>query len=151
MEEAFRGHRVADKKTCQAHKHKRDGACWLPENRLAPAELSALYRRARVFADASWSARGLYRLARAGASGAALVAPSSGYARDVWAGRAVLADPGSAESIASALRHAWERADALGPAVAAETARACDPLASLKETLAAYQAAATAAAATAPL
>lgn len=115
------------------------GACWLPANRLTGGELSALYRRARVFADASWSSYGLYRMARAAAAGAALVAPLSGYARSVWPGLAVLVDQASEESIAAGLKRAWEQAPALGPALAAQTAHQCAPFDSLREVLAAYQ------------
>lgn len=118
------------------------GACWLPANRLTAGELSALYRRARVFADASWSSSGLYRMARAAAAGAALVAPLSGYARSVWPGLAVLVDQASEESIAAGLKRAWEQAPQLGPALAAQTARQCNPFDSLREVLTAYQAAA---------
>lgn len=116
-------------------------ACWLPASTLTDGELSALYRRARVFADASWSSNGLYRLARAAAAGAALVAPLSGYARSVWPGLAVLVDQASEESIAAGLKRAWEQAPELGPALAAQTARQCNPFDSLREILAAYQAA----------
>jgi hypothetical protein len=118
------------------------GSCWLPANRLNPGELSALYRRARVFADASWSSTGLYRMARAAAAGAALVAPLSGYARSVWPGLAVLVDQASEDSIAAGLKRAWEQAPQLGPALAAQTGRQSNPFDSLREVLAAYQAAA---------
>lgn len=118
------------------------GACWLPANGLTGGELSALYRRTRVFADASWSSNGLYRMARAAAAGAALVAPLSGYARSVWPGLAVLVDQASEESIAAGLKRAWEEAPELGPALASQTARLCNPFDSLREVLAAYQAAA---------
>ncbi|HZY98892.1 MAG TPA: hypothetical protein VFE36_04925 [Candidatus Baltobacteraceae bacterium] len=118
------------------------GACWLPANGLTAGELSALYRRARVFADASWSSAGLYRSARAAAAGAALVAPLSGYARSVWPGLAVLVDPGSTESISAGLKRAWEQAPQVASALTAHTARICNPFQSLREVLAAYQAAA---------
>ncbi|MBV8490398.1 MAG: hypothetical protein JO199_07715, partial [Candidatus Eremiobacteraeota bacterium] len=115
---------------------------WVPSNAVTPAELSALYRRARIFVDASWSANGLYRLARAAAGGAALVATTSGYARAVWPGLVQGIDPGSRESIAHGLRTAWERAASTGPAVAAQNADRYPPLESLRALLGAYQAAA---------
>jgi hypothetical protein len=120
-----------------------EGGIWLPGDAVGSGELAALYRRARVFADASWSAGGLYRLARAAMGGAALVAPTSGYARNLWPGLAQIVDPASLESIHTGLREAWERAPALGAAVAARTAELCDPFNGLVAVLAAYQQAAT--------
>jgi hypothetical protein len=116
-----------------------DAGVWLPEEELQPAEIATLYGRARVFADASWSARGLYRLARAGAYGCALVAPASGYARNAWPGHVQSVDPGSSESVAEGLRVAWERAPRIGPATAARIAESCDPFISLIAVLATYQ------------
>ncbi|HKE37182.1 MAG TPA: hypothetical protein VKB39_07115, partial [Candidatus Baltobacteraceae bacterium] len=84
----------------------------------------------------------LYRLARAAAAGASLLAPLSGYARSVWPGLTALVDPASMESITEGLKGAWERAAQMGPAVAAQTVRTCDPFESLRGVLGAYQAAA---------
>jgi len=120
-----------------------DGGCWLPAKTLSPADLSGLYRRARVFADVSWNARGLYRLARAAAGGSALVASAAGYARGVWPGLAQIADPASGESVAGGIKAAWERAGELGPATAQRTAEQYAPFPMLVATLAAYQHAAT--------
>lgn len=116
-----------------------DAGVWLPEAELKPGEIAALYGRARVFADASWSARGLYRLARAGAYGCTLVAPSSGYARNAWPGHVESVDPGSSESIQEGLHAAWLRAPQMGPATAARIAESCDPFISLVAVLATYQ------------
>jgi hypothetical protein len=118
------------------------GGAWFSDDQLAPEELAALYRRARVFADVSWSSNGLQRLARAAAAGAALVAPTSGFARGVWPGLVRMVDPAGGTSIAAGLKDAWERFADLGPATAARTAEACDPFSSLVATLGAYQAAA---------
>jgi hypothetical protein len=112
---------------------------WLPSAELTAAEVAGLYRRARVFADVSWTSAGLYRLARAGAAGAALVATASGSARAVWPGLAQTVDPGSASAIADGLRSAWERAGELGPATARHTASRYRPFDMLVATLNAYQ------------
>jgi hypothetical protein len=119
------------------------GGVLLPPATLCAADLAALYRRARVFADLSWSGNGLHRFARAAASGTALVGSSSGYARTIWPGLVQIVDPGSLDSISVGLRAAWERAPDLGPRTAARTAESCHPFDTLVATLAAYQAAAT--------
>lgn len=119
------------------------GGMWLPQAELSPAEVAALYRRARVFADVSWSAAGLYRLTRAAAAGAALVVPASGFARVTWPGHAQAVDPASGPSIEQGLRTAWERAGEIGPAVAARTLEKYRPFDMLVLTLNAYQSAAT--------
>jgi hypothetical protein len=112
---------------------------WIPTSEIAPGELAALYRRARVFVDASWTSAGLYRLTRAAAAGAALVAPSSGYARTLWPGMAQIVDPGSPESIQEGIRTAWERAAEFGPAAARHTVTRYRPFDMLVATLNAYQ------------
>ncbi|MDE2482981.1 MAG: hypothetical protein KGN02_12430 [bacterium] len=112
----------------------------LRDHELTPAEIAGLYGRARVVADVGWSARGLHRLARGGATGAALVANLSGYANDLWGDLAVLVDPASLDAIAEALRLAWEAQPRIGSAVAARTAERCDPFAGLVAVLSAYQA-----------
>jgi hypothetical protein len=117
---------------------------WIPAEALSEADLAGLYHRARVFADVSWSANGLYRLARAGAAGAALVAPASGYANALWPGLAEIVDPASEESLVAGLRAAWEHAPQSAPAILAATAERCDPFSSLVAILAVYQAAAQA-------
>lgn len=119
-----------------------DGGCWIPAAALSPEDLSGLYRRARVFADVGWSGRGLYRLARAGAGGAALVASSAGYARSAWPGLVQTVDPGTLESVLEGVKAAWERAPELGPATALRTADQYAPFPMLVAVLAAYQQAA---------
>jgi hypothetical protein len=121
-----------------------DWGLWLGTDQITQEELAGLYARCRVFADASWSAAGLYRLLRAGAGGAALVAPATGYARSVWPGLAQIVDPASHENVREGLRDAWQRAGELGPATAARTLDVADPFKSLVGVLAAYQAAAQA-------
>jgi hypothetical protein len=117
---------------------------WLSGDQLTPGQLASLYRRARVFVDASWSSAGLSRLVRAAASGAALVAPTSGFARDVWPGLAVTVDPASLGGIRQGLQAAWDRAPAIAPMTAARTLEVADPLKSLVGVLGAYQLAAQA-------
>jgi hypothetical protein len=112
---------------------------WLAEGSLSEAQIDALYSRARVFADASWSAAGLHRLARAAAFGASLAAPSSGYARSVWTGLVQSVDPAGGAAIAAGIAAAWENAPRNGPATAARTAEACDPWKALVAVLAVYQ------------
>ena len=129
---------------CQTMAALGDRGIWLGSDQLTPGELAGLYARCRVFVDASWSASGLYRLLRAGAAGAALVAPASGYARGVWPGLAQMVDPASAESIRDGLRNAWERSGELGPLTVARTMEIADPFKSLVGVLAVYQAAAQA-------
>jgi hypothetical protein len=119
-----------------------DLGIWLASDQVTPEQLAGLYGRCRVFADASWSAGGLYRLLRAGACGAALVAPASGYARGVWPGLVQIVDPASIINVREGLRDAWQRAHELGPATAARTIEIADPFKSLVGVLACYQAAA---------
>lgn len=106
---------------------------------LTAGEIAAVYGRARVVADVSWSARGLHRLARGAALGAAVVAPTSGYASEVWGNRVCLADPASLQSIVDAFDAAWrapvaKRADLIATAVTQ-----ADPYATLVATVSAYQ------------
>lgn len=68
-------------------------------------EIAALYRSASVFADVSWASRGHYRIARAVASGCALLVSHQGFAGEVWP-KATTADPGSVPSLAAALERA---------------------------------------------
>lgn len=115
------------------------GGCWLPEEQLAPGELAALYASARVFADASWSSAGLYRLARAAGYGCGLVVPASGYARAVWPQLVHEVDPASNASILQGLRHAWDDAARSGPLLASSVSTNLTPLPLLAATLAGYQ------------
>ncbi|HLX25676.1 MAG TPA: hypothetical protein VKR05_01680 [Candidatus Cybelea sp.] len=115
---------------------------WIPSDELSPREIAALYRRARVYVDASWTSAGLYRLVRAGAAGAALVAPASGSARMLWPGIAQIVDPASPTGIAEGIATAWKRAGELGPATARRTLESYRPFDMLVATLGAYQAAA---------
>lgn len=119
-----------------------NGSVYISEGDVSAAEVAALYRSARVFADASWTAAGLYRIMRAAAAGAALVVPSSGYARGVWPGHAQAVDPGSVPSIEQGLRTAWERADELGAALSSRTLQRYAPFEMLVLSLNAYQSAA---------
>ncbi len=113
--------------------------CWLPEADLRPGELAALYAGARVYADASWSSGGLYRVARAAAFGAAVVAPSSGYGRACWPDLVREVDPGSIASIEAALRAAWDDAPNLCDERGARAGQSLTPLPLLAATLAGYQ------------
>jgi hypothetical protein len=121
-----------------------DLGIWLASDQVSPEELAGLYGRCRVFADVSWSSGGLHRLLRAGAAGAALVAPASGYARGVWPGLAQIVDSASPDNVREGLRDAWRRSLELGPATAARTIEVADPFKSLVSVLGAYQAAARA-------
>ncbi len=117
----------------------------LREELLTPGEIAALYARARVVADVSWSSRGLHRLARGAAHGAAIVASGFGYAREVWGEHAVLADPASLDSITQAFDAAWKISPDQRPRLAAVSAAVCDPTASLIAAVSAYQQASPAA------
>ncbi|MBV9270862.1 MAG: hypothetical protein JO165_07205, partial [Candidatus Eremiobacteraeota bacterium] len=75
-----------------------------------PAELAALYRSARVFADVGWTSQGGHRLAHAALSGAGLVCSSTHYHGRLWSPAVCLADPASVDSIAQALQQAWAAA-----------------------------------------
>lgn len=79
------------------------------------AELDALYRAARVYADVSWGPQGYGRLARAAVSGCRLVVSGASFAGSLWPGSAV-ADPASPASILTALRHAWNAPEPPPPA-----------------------------------
>jgi glycosyltransferase involved in cell wall biosynthesis len=108
-----------------------------------PGTASALYRRARVYADLSWMPYGLARVAAAGASGCALVLARGGNAADLFGTSAWTADPCSVDSIALALGDAWmhaaeEREVASG---AGRIAAWADPAAALRATVQAYAAA----------
>ena len=113
--------------------------CQLRDETLTEREIAGLYARARVVADVSWSARGLDRLARGAAFGAALVAPSSGYAAEVWTslGCCVI-DPGSLDSIVEGIRTAWERQPIGSAKLISATAALADPFTSLVAVVSAY-------------
>jgi len=78
---------------------------FIPEVDAAMAK--ALYRSARVYADAAWISYGLSRVAQACAEGCALVLAQESRAADIWGSSAWVADPCSADSIAVALGDAW--------------------------------------------
>lgn len=105
------------------------------------AQLTALYRRARVFADVSWIGVGLRRIAQAAASGCALVVPQQSYAVRLWSPGLWVVDPASEESVAVALGDAWAHV-AESPAAIHETSdritAACDPFQAIVGTLAGY-------------
>jgi hypothetical protein len=126
-------------KTCEA---LGELGMWLPSAGLRAEQERALVSRARVVADVSWSGAGLHRLATAAATRCALVASTNGYARDVWGDAVAMADPASVESIAGALRLAWDQSTERGLALAGITAAVCDPFAALVATVGGYQAAA---------
>ncbi len=106
---------------------------------LSAAEIAALYGRARVIADVSWSARGLHRLARGAALGAAVVAPITGYAQDVWGPHAQFADPGAFQSIVAAFDAAWQLPSTERAELIARTAMHADPFTSLVAAVSMYQ------------
>jgi glycosyltransferase involved in cell wall biosynthesis len=105
------------------------------------AQLAALYRRARVFADVSWIGVGLRRIAQAAAMGCALVVPQQSYAIAAWGPGLWVVDPASEESVAVALGDAWSHV-AESPAGVYETSdritAACDPFQAIVGTLAGY-------------
>jgi hypothetical protein len=107
-----------------------------------PGELAALYRSARVFADASWIGYGLHRIARAAASGCALVVSSEGYAARLWGGTGLWQTyPGNEHDLSVALGDAWLHA--AGPreaidACAGRIVTASDPQAALVATAGVY-------------
>jgi len=108
----------------------------LPEDAAA-----AVYATARVFADVSWSGRGLHRLARAAAGGAALVVARDSRAAQLWKPGLWEVDPANAESIAVALGDAWIYARERRAAIEAAAARAAalwEPQAALGRAVAAY-------------
>jgi hypothetical protein len=115
------------------------GSVLLRDDGLSEEEIAGVYARARVAADVSWSARGLHRLARGAAAGAALVAPSQGYARDLWGDLVELVDPGNLDSVAQGLLRAWNRQPEIGSRIAVRTAERCDPFAGLVATVEAYR------------
>jgi hypothetical protein len=113
----------------------------------SPAEIAALYRSARVFADVSWASLGGHRLARAALSGASLVCANTNYYAGLWGPGIRTADPASVDSIARALRGAWDSAghDPSAAGVVDRVAMATDPAGVLAATVTAYTAAAEAA------
>lgn len=114
--------------------------CQLREDQLTESEVAGIYARARVVADVSWSSRGLHRLARGAAFGAAIVAPASGYAAEVWSSLGCcVVDPASLDSIVEGIRTAWERQPIGAAKLVSATATVADPFGSLVATVSAYQ------------
>lgn len=113
----------------------------------SPAEIAALYRSARVFADVGWASMGGHRLAQAALSGASLVCSNTDYYARLWGPGIRTADPASIDSIARALRGAWDSAgrDPAAAGVVDRVAMASDPAGVLAATVTAYAAAAEAA------
>ncbi|HKU69054.1 MAG TPA: hypothetical protein VJP85_14885 [Candidatus Baltobacteraceae bacterium] len=70
------------------------------------AQVEALYRSARVYADVSWAPQGLSRIARAAASGCRLLLSRTLYAAELSPG-ACGVDAASLESVAAGLAQAW--------------------------------------------
>lgn len=131
---------VADAETMLfLHAFAGDFLRYLPSSSIGDGQLEELYARARVYADISWSGRGLNRLARAGGYGASLVASESGNAGALWGDAVHLADPGSLPSISLALRKAWDVAPRDRARIAARTALVCDQRSALSGTVQAYQ------------
>lgn len=105
------------------------------------AELSALYGCARVFADVGWTSQGGHRLAHAALSGAALVCSNTNYHGRLWTPGVRVADPASVDSIANALREAWDSSEVDGEvrrALVDRVAAATDPAAVLAATVTGY-------------
>jgi hypothetical protein len=115
---------------------------YIPSSQCSPEEVEGLYARARVYADVSWSGRGVGRLARAGSYGAALVCSANGYGKHVWDDLAFEADPGNVGNIADALARAWEAAPSNAERMAVRTAQLFDQAAGLQGAALAYQQAA---------
>jgi hypothetical protein len=110
----------------------------LPEDRLSPGELEALYAGARVYADLGWAGHGAARAVRAAAHGALPVLSTALPYAELWPELTGGVDPASVESAVSVLRQAWMRAPAVGLQIAERTAELCDPLRSLQAILGAY-------------
>lgn len=77
-------------------------------------ELEALYRAARLYADVSWSPKGLSRLVRAARSGCRLLLSKGSFAPDLWPS-APAADPGSLQAIDAAFAQAWNAPPSVNP------------------------------------
>ncbi|MDQ2681369.1 MAG: hypothetical protein M3Y21_10200 [Candidatus Eremiobacteraeota bacterium] len=130
------------------HEYADESVVFLPE--CTPGQFAALYRRARVFVDVSWNGYGLHRIARAGASGCALVVSNAGYAGALYGPGLWEADPASSESIGVAIGDAWAHARESSVKIAQTAGRIaalCDPVLSFRSTISAYAQAQTAPAA----
>ena len=110
----------------------------LPEDRLSPGALEALYSGARVYADLGWAGHGAARAVLAAAHGALPVLSTALPYAELWPGLTGGVDPASIESATSVLRQAWMRAPAVSHQVASRTAELCDPLRNLQAVLGAY-------------
>lgn len=103
------------------------------------AELEALYRRARVFADVSWAQTSLHRLAKAALARAALVVSSQRYAGALWRPGVFEVDPADVASIRQGLIAAWNGSGSNEVhECARRVAAACDPAMSFVATVSAY-------------
>ncbi|HTV91736.1 MAG TPA: hypothetical protein VMG98_03375, partial [Verrucomicrobiae bacterium] len=111
---------------------------WLPQDRLSPGQLEALYAGARVYADISWAGHGAARLVRAALHGTMPVFSTALGVGELWPELTGGVDPASLESAVTVLRQAWMRAPAVGYQIADRTAQFCDPLRSLQAVLGAY-------------
>lgn len=101
----------------------------------SPGELQALYQRARVFADVSWTQRSLHRVALAAVSGCAVLVPAHSYAAKLWQG-VRSCDVANVAAVQAELRAAW---DAGPPAGLSLAAGACaDPGVAFSATIQAY-------------
>lgn len=101
-----------------------------------PAQVSGLYRRARVFADFSWSQPSLHRLVLAAAAGCNLAVAHASPAAGLWNSMVFTGDPAAIGSVEQALAAAW--AAPRDPALAAAAARDGDPNRAFLDTVRAY-------------
>lgn len=103
-------------------------------------ELSALYRSARVFADVGWTSLTGHRLSHATLCGASVVCATTNHFGRLRGPGIPMADPASVESIAQALREAWNAGSdtATARAIVERVAAATDPTAVLAATVTAY-------------
>jgi hypothetical protein len=83
--------------------------------RPSAGEIEALYRTAQVYADVSWGPRGTARIARAAASGCALLLSDALPSVHFWPS-AARADAASIKSLSVALERAWNTPEPRVPA-----------------------------------
>ncbi len=115
-----------------------DATMFLPKP--TPAQIAALYRRARVYVDIGWYPLGTARAARAALSGCALVVGSNSYAAH-WAPGLWAVDPTNVGAVANGIGDAWAHAAARTDAIrdcSGRIAAFADPRAVLAATAQAY-------------
>ena len=106
-------------------RNQSDTTIVVPERQLSHEDIAGLYANARVFVDASWTGAGLSRVARAASFGASLVVTQGSLGAAVWPEVSHLADPCDVESLASAMRGAWDVAPSRAALSASLTAERC--------------------------